>query len=91
LDAAPVAHYLGGARAIRSEGRQYALEIEYSPHSATPLEQQVAAAVERLAGRGMGGHTLVFLPGAVEIRRAQTACAALAARLGCVVVPLHGD
>jgi ATP-dependent helicase HrpB len=91
LDAAPVAHYLGGARVIRSEGRQYPLEIQYSPHSAAPLEQQIAAAVERLAGQGIAGHVLVFLPGAAEIRRAQTACAALAARLGCIVLPLHGD
>jgi ATP-dependent helicase HrpB len=91
LDAAPVARYLGGARVIRSEGRQYPLEIEYSPHSAAPLEQQVAAAVERLASRGIAGHVLIFLPGAAEIRRAQSACAALAGRLGCVVLPLHGD
>jgi ATP-dependent helicase HrpB len=91
LDAAPVARYLGGARVIRTEGRQYGLEIEYSPHSAAPLEQQVAAAVERMASRGMSGHMLVFLPGAAEIRRAQTACAALAARLECDVLPLHGD
>ncbi len=91
LDAAPVARYLGGARVIRSEGRQYPLEIEYSPHSAAPLDQQVAAAVERLAGQGIAGHVLVFLPGAAEIRRAQTACTALATRLGCIVLPLHGD
>jgi len=95
LDAAPVARYLGGARVIRSEGRQYPLEIEYSPHSAAPLDQQVAAAVERLAGHGLAqgiaGHILVFLPGAAEIRRAQTACTALATRLGCIVLPLHGD
>jgi ATP-dependent helicase HrpB len=95
LDAAPVAHYLGDARVIRSEGRQHPLEIEYSPHSAAPVEQQVeqqvAAAVERLAARSIAGHILVFLPGAAEIRRAQTACAALAARLGCIVLPLHGD
>src|SRR5207302_7622643 len=36
LDAAPVATYLGGARVMRSEGRQYPLEIEYTPHSAAP-------------------------------------------------------
>ena len=77
LDAAPVAQYLGGARVMRSEGRQYPLEIEYTPHSAAPLEEQVAAALERLAARGLAGHVLVFLPGAAEIRRAQTACAPL--------------
>ena len=55
LDAAPVAAYLGGARVMRSEGRQYPLEIEYTPHSAAPLEEQVAAALERLAARGLAG------------------------------------
>src|SRR4029077_14419196 len=71
LEAAPVAEYLDGARVLRSEGRQYPLEIEYTPHSAVSLEVQVAAALERL--RGSAGHVLVFLPGAAEIRRAQTA------------------
>jgi ATP-dependent helicase HrpB len=91
LEVAPVSQYLGGARAMRSEGRQYPLEIEYTPHSATPLEEQVAAALERLAGRPDKGHVLIFLPGAGEIRRAQTACAALANRQGWALLPLHGD
>jgi len=88
LDAAPIAEYLGGARVMRSEGRQYPLEIEYTPHSAAPLEQQVAAALERLTP---AGHVLVFLPGAAEIRRAQAACAPLARRRGWLLLPLHGD
>ena len=91
LDAAPVAQYLGGARVIRSEGRQYPLEIEYTPHSPAPIEQQVAAALERLATRGLAGHVLVFLPGAAEIRRAHTACAPFARRNGGLLLPLHGD
>jgi ATP-dependent helicase HrpB len=91
LDAAPVAQYLGGARVIRSEGRQYPLEIEYTPHSAAPFEELVAAALERLAALGMAGHVLVFLPGAAEIRRAQTACAPFARRNGWLLLPLHGD
>jgi len=91
LDAAPVAAYLGGARVVRSEGRQYPLEIAYTPHSAAPLEEQVAAALERLAGFPEKGHVLVFLPGAVEIRRAQTGCAALAGRRDWLLLPLHGD
>jgi ATP-dependent helicase HrpB len=88
LDTGPVADYLGGAWVLRSEGRQYPLEIEYTPHSATPLEQQVAGALERLDTKG---HTLVFLPGAAEIRRAQSACGPLARRLGLAVLPLYGD
>src|SRR5204863_6166602 len=47
LDAAPIAGYLGDARVLRSEGRHYPLEIEYTPHSAAPVEQQVAGALER--------------------------------------------
>lgn len=89
LDAAPIAAYLGGARILRSEGRYYPLDIEYTPHSAAPLEQQVAAALDKL--RETPGHVLVFLPGAYEIRRAQSACAALAQRHGWTLLPLHGD
>ena len=88
LDAAPIAAYLGGARVLRSKGRQYPLEIQYTPHSPAPLEEQVAAALERLPA---DGHTLVFLPGAAEIRRAQNACASLARRRGLLLLPLHGD
>jgi ATP-dependent helicase HrpB len=88
LNAAPIAAYLGGARVLRSEGRQYALEIQYTPHSPAPLEEQLATALERLPA---DGHTLVFLPGAAEIRRAQTACAGWARRRGVLLLPLHGD
>ena len=88
LDAAPVAAYLGDARVLRSEGRQYPLEIEYTPHSAAPLEEQVAAALAKLP---TSGHVLVFLPGAAEIRRTQIACAPIARRNGWALLALHGD
>jgi len=88
LDAAPIAAYLGGARVLRSEGRQYPLEIAYTPHSAAPLEDEVASALARL---NPAGHVLVFLPGAAEIRRAQSACAGIARRNGWLLAPLHGD
>lgn len=91
LDAAPIAAYLGDARVMRSEGRQYPLEIEYTPHSAAPVEERVATALERLASRRNSGHVLVFLPGAAEIRRAQTVCAPIARRQGWTLLPLYGD
>jgi len=91
LDAAPIAAYLDNARILRSEGRQYPLAIEYTPHSAAPLEQQVAAAVERVLACESQGHILVFLPGAAEIRRAEQACARIAERAGMLLLPLHGD
>ncbi len=87
LDTAPVAEWLGGARVMRTAGRQHPLEVEYTPHSAAPLEQQVVAALERLSTRGLDGHVLVFLPGAAEIRRAEAAARAR----GWTVFPLHGD
>jgi ATP-dependent helicase HrpB len=93
LDAAPVAKHLGGCPILRSEGKLYELTIEYTPHSPAPLEEQVAAALERLTGatpKG-GGDVLVFLPGAAEIRRAARAIEPVASRLGMLVVPLHGD
>jgi ATP-dependent helicase HrpB len=88
LDAGPIADYLGDARVMRSEGRQYPLQIEYTPHSSLSLEEQVAAALGTLAP---AGHVLVFLPGAAEIRRAQTASAGIARRNGWLLLPLHGD
>ncbi len=96
LDAAPVAKYLGGCPILRSEGKLYELAIEYTPHSPAPLEEQVAAALERLAARELTqrsatGDVLVFLPGAAEIRRAARAIEPLASRLGLLVLPLHGD
>ncbi len=96
LDTAAIAQYLAGDGSavlpvLRSTGRQHPLGIEYTPHSAAPLEDQVAAALERLAARGLDGHALVFLPGSFEIRRAQNACAALAGRHGWQLLPLYGD
>jgi ATP-dependent helicase HrpB len=85
LDTAPVAKFLGNCPVLRSEGKLFELKIEYTPHSAAPLEDQVASAVERL-GR-LDGDVLVFLPGAAEIRRAMRALE----RSNLLVVPLHGD
>jgi ATP-dependent helicase HrpB len=93
LDTAPIAKFLGGCPILRSEGKLYGLAIEYTPHSPAPLEEQVAAALERLSSpaRKGGGDVLVFLPGAAEIRRAARAVEPLASRLGLLVMPLHGD
>ena len=90
LDAAPIAEYLGGCPVLRSEGKLYELAIEYTPHSPAPLEEQVAAALERLVtspAREGGGDVLVFLPGAAEIRRAARAVEAIARAAGLLVLP----
>lgn len=88
LDAGPIARFLECAT-VRSEGRLFPLDIEYTPQSAAPLEEQVRVALERLMP--LRGDALVFLPGAAEIRRAARACAALAERQNWLVTPLYGD
>jgi ATP-dependent helicase HrpB len=91
LDAAPVAAFLDHCPVVRSEGRQFDLDIQHLPYSPEPLHQQVADAFSVLLRDQQSGHTLVFLPGAAEIRRAQRACEPLARAHGILVLPLHGD
>ena len=92
LDAAPVARYLGGCPVLRSEGRRFEVSVEHlARHDERPLEVQVEAAVRRLVSEGLDGHVLVFLPGAASIRRAQEACARVAAEAGLLALPLHGE
>ncbi len=91
LEASPVADFLGSCEVVRSEGRLFPLEVEYTPHSPAPLEQQVASALEGLLLADSTGHILVFLPGAAEIRRCARLCEPIAKRVGMVITPLHGD
>jgi ATP-dependent helicase HrpB len=91
LDAAPTAAFLGGCPILRSKGKLYPLAIDYTPHSAAPLDEQVATALERVLGDPGAGDVLVFLPGAAEIRRAARAIESIAARANLLVLPLHGD
>jgi ATP-dependent helicase HrpB len=85
-----LAEQLRGAAVIKAPGRLFPVAIEYTPHSAAPLEQQVATAVGKIL-TARQGHTLVFLPGAAEIRRAITACEPLGRQAGALLLPLHGD
>ena len=92
LDAAPIAAWLGGVPRIASEGRRFEVALEHlEKDDARPLGIQVGAAVKRLLAEGLDGDVLVFLPGAAEIRRAQEACAEVAARQDLLVLPLHGE
>jgi ATP-dependent helicase HrpB len=92
LDAAPIAAFLGDAPRLRSEGRLFDVAVEQLERSDDrPLESQVASAVRRLVAEGLDGDVLVFLPGALEIRRAAEACAKIAHEAGLLLVPLHGS
>ncbi len=91
LDADPVARYLEGCPIVRSEGKLFDLAIRHLPYSPEPLEFQVRNAVELLVDAKHSGDMLVFLPGAVEIRRAMRACEAVTRRAGFLTLPLHGS
>lgn len=91
LDAEPLARFLS-CRALRSEGRMFPVAIEHAKeHDARPLNEQVASAIAKLVRENLDGDVLVFLPGAAEIRRAQSACAEIAASHDLLLLPLHGE
>ena len=91
LDAGPVARFLA-APALRSEGRAFPVGLSYADRpDDRPVSTQVAEAVERLYVAGLKGHTLVFLPGAAEIRACLKSCEGIAQRLGLRIFPLHGE
>jgi ATP-dependent helicase HrpB len=72
IDGARVAKLLGDAPVVESEGRAFPVETRYLGRDASaPVERQVADAVMR-ALRAEPGSMLAFLPGAAEIRRAET-------------------
>ncbi|MPZ41170.1 MAG: ATP-dependent helicase HrpB [Rhizobiales bacterium] len=72
IDGARVAKLLGDAPVVESEGRIFPVETRYLGRDATAhIERQVADAVAR-AVRAEPGSALAFLPGAAEIRRAET-------------------
>jgi ATP-dependent helicase HrpB len=80
----------GDAPRIEVPGRLFPVTISYTPHSALPLEQQVATAVNQMLAQAKQ-HILVFLPGAAEIRKAIQACEPIARQANARVLPLHGD
>lgn len=91
LDAVPVAEFLGGCPIMNAPGRVFPLTIAYMPNATEPLHVQVRMAVQRLLREGHTGHTLVFLPGAAEIRRCIRECEGIAQSNGLLLLPLHGD
>jgi ATP-dependent helicase HrpB len=87
LEAEPVAKYLGDCPIIRAQGRAFPVAVSYEPGNA-PLPQRAAAAIERVVDDTDAGDVLAFLPGAEEIRRAQSA---LSHRDDLLVLPLYGS
>jgi ATP-dependent helicase HrpB len=85
-----LSRHLGNAPLIHAPGRQFAINVRYTPATSAPLEAQATAALESCLFE-TDGHILIFLPGASEIRKAMDAAQGLAQRASALVLPLHGD
>ena len=90
LDGAAVARLIGDAPVIESSGRAFAVETRYLGRDArAPIERQVVDAIVQ-AIRAETGSVLAFLPGAAEIRRAQTQLRERIADPAVDIVALYG-
>jgi len=90
LDGARVAALLGNAPVVESKGRAFPVETHYLGRDPrTPIERQVAEAVERVL-RAQAGSLLVFLPGTGEIRRTEALLKERVADVSVDVVALYG-
>jgi len=90
IDGARVAKLLGDAPVIASEGRAYPVETRYLGRDPQArIGAQVADTVMR-ALRADDGSILVFLPGAAEIRRAETLLRERVSDPSVDIVPLFG-
>jgi ATP-dependent helicase HrpB len=90
LDGARIALRLGNAPVIESIGRAFPVETRYvSRDQRSPIEGQVSDVVDR-ALRSDTGSLLVFLPGAAEIRRAETRLKDRIHNPAVEIVPLFG-
>jgi len=101
LECERVATLLGDAAVASVPGRAFPVELRYIGHTAPALpdarpdarhwlERSVAQAV-RLAAEQIAGDILVFLPGAGEIRRVESALREGNGVPGAVLWPLYGD
>ena len=87
-----VQQLMGGCPFIRSEAAVHPVTIEFAAQpDERPLASQVLSAVKAQLRAGPRGDILVFLPGALEIRRAEEALLPVAKEFDIDVLPLHGD
>jgi ATP-dependent helicase HrpB len=101
-----LAEYMAPAETVVSEGRSFPVEIGYAPPPAPPPQRQgvrtsgpprtgiwdhAAEVCARAYGEGERGDTLIFMPGAYEIRRTLAALEARGLGKRAVLLPLHGE
>jgi ATP-dependent helicase HrpB len=83
---------MGDCPYFHSEDQLHPISIEYAPQSDDrPLEKQVLSALRSQLRASPTGNFLVFLPGALEIRRSSEALSQWATENDLDLLPLHGD
>jgi len=90
LEIAPVARLLSDAPVIRSEGRQYPVEVRHRPPPRGVSPEDAVPRVILEALEEAPGDILVFLPGTGEIRRVAGALAGLDLPGSPLLLPLFG-
>jgi ATP-dependent helicase HrpB len=92
LETGRLAELLGGCPRLSSQGRLHPLEVEFETATDDrPLEKRVSSALRRMIQSSPLASTLIFLPGAAEIRRVQATIAPLCAQAEVDIAILHGD
>ncbi len=99
LDAGRLQHFLEPCTVLKSEGRLFPVEVKYSPPRAMSEEPwdhvaRVGSEAVRqapLTSEGAGGHVLVFMPGAFEIRKTIEALRREKWARDFEILPLHGE
>jgi ATP-dependent helicase HrpB len=92
LDVASVEKYLAPCAVLSSQGRAFAVEIEYlsKPAGQSPVWSLAVAELQSLVRERREGDALVFMPGAYEIARTVDAARSALGR-DFAVFPLHGE
>ena len=95
LHTGPLMEYLAPCPLVESTGRTFPVETRYLDRNPDPKKEpvweQAAKAFEKLMASDAKGDTLVFMPGAYEIRRTVDAIQSARAAKGMRVMPLHGE
>ncbi len=92
LDGARISQLLGGCPRLTSEGKLYPIELEFEQQvDERPLDKRISSALRRIIEHDPRGSTLVFLPGAAEIRRTRSTIAPLCEQAQLDLFVLHGD
>lgn len=90
LDAEPVAKFLGDCPILRVPGRVFPVDIEHVARGIEWLEDRITSVVLKQIPQ-IEGDTLIFLPGAEEIRRSQEQLSRQRELADFDILPLHGS